>query len=84
MGPSAKYSRLSASLLSVNDDRDVYDVWLSHWLRIPNGPIGAPNVINISIVIEKKERDRKLALSTQMPKEINSKMFVSFRYSQGN
>ena len=33
---------LSASLLFANDDRDVYDVWLSHWLRVLNGLIGAP------------------------------------------
>ena len=45
---------LSASLLFANDDRDVYDVWLSHWLRVSNVPIGVPHVINVSIFVREK------------------------------
>ena len=45
---------LSASLLFNNDDRDVDDVWLSHWLKVSNEQIGPSNVINFSIVVTEK------------------------------
>ena len=47
--------RLDASFFYANEDRDVYDVWLSHWFKISNGPIEAPNVINVSIVVSVKQ-----------------------------